>query len=94
MPDPYVIIVDEEQSPVTSRIIGEVAKSPNVEIRAVTGNFAEAEQMIKLQQANRFTVMNVLSNDYRRGEVGGIGLYLSAANFLKPEDRFGTGNIG
>ena len=45
-----IIIVDEEQSAVTSAIIGQVAKSPNVEIKAETGNFAEAERIIHHQQ--------------------------------------------
>ena len=86
-----IIIVDEEQSLMTSSIIGEVAKSPNVQIKAVTGNFAEAEQMIKLQQADAILLLpNNLSGSIRRGEVGGIGLYLSAANFLKTQ-KIGLG---
>ncbi|MDD2944272.1 MAG: ABC transporter permease [Acinetobacter sp.] len=86
-----IIIVDEEQSLVTSRIIGEVARSPNVEIRAVTGNFAEAKQMIKLQQADGILLLpDNLSGSLRHGEVGGIGLYLSAANFLKTQ-KIGLG---
>ena len=86
-----IVIVDEEQSLVSSSIIGEVAKSPNVEIRAVTGNFAEAEQMIKLQQADGILLLpDNLSGSLRRGEVGGIGLYLSAANFLKTQ-KIGLG---
>jgi len=86
-----IVIVDEEQSRVTSSIIGEVAKSPNVEIRAVTGNFAEAEQMIKLQQADCILLLpNNLSGSIRRGEAGGVGLYLSAANFLKTQ-KIGLG---
>ncbi|MGE4316106.1 ABC transporter permease [Acinetobacter sp.] len=86
-----IVIVDEEQSLVTSSIIGEVTKSPNVEIRAVTGNFAEAQQMIKLQQADGILLLpDNLSGSLRRGEVGGIGLYLSAANFLKTQ-KIGLG---
>lgn len=37
-----IIIVDEEQSALTSTIIGQVTQSPNVEVKAVIGNFAEA----------------------------------------------------
>lgn len=88
-----IVIVDEEQSLVSSSIIGEVAKSPNVEIHAVTGNFAEAEQMIKLQQADGILLLpDNLSGSLRRGEVGGIGLYLSAANFLKTQ-KIGLGLV-
>jgi len=79
-----IVIVDEEQSLVTSSIITEVAKSPNVKIQAITGNFAEAKLMIQKQQADGILLLpDQLSNSIRRGEVGGIGLYLSAAYFLK-----------
>lgn len=79
-----IVIVDEEQSLITSTIIGEVSKSPNVEIAAVTGNFAEAEMMVKTQQADGILLLpENLSSSIRRGEVGGVGLYLSAAYFLK-----------
>ena len=49
-----IIVVDEEQSILTNTIIGAVANSPNVEIRAVTGNFAEAENMLRSQQADAY----------------------------------------
>lgn len=79
-----IIIVDEEQSTVTSTIIGHVANSPNVDIKAITGNFSEAEQMVQRQQADGILLLpENLSNSLRHGEVGGVGLYLSAANFLK-----------
>ena len=70
-----IVIVDEEQSMITSTIIGEVSKSPNVKIVAVTGNFAEAEMMVKTQQADGILLLpENLSNSIRRGEVGGVGL--------------------
>ena len=76
-----IVIVDEEQSLITSKIIGEVSKSPNVKIKAVTGNFAEAEMMVKTQQADGILLLpENLSNSVRRGEVGGVGLYLSTAS--------------
>jgi len=79
-----IVIVDEEQSLVTSSIITEVAKSPNVKIQVITGNFAEAKLMIQKQQADGILLLpDQLSNSIRRGEVGGIGLYLTAAYFLK-----------
>ncbi len=84
-------MVDEEQSILTNTIIGAVANSPNVEIRAVTGNFAEAENMLRSQQADGILLLpSNLSNSIRRGETGGIGLYLSAANFLKTQ-KIGLG---
>ncbi len=79
-----IIIVDEEQSALTAAIISQVSNSPNVEIKAVTGNFAEAQQMIERQQADGILLLpENLSGSLHRGEVGGVGLYLSAANFLK-----------
>lgn len=86
-----IIVVDEEQSILTNTIIGAVANSPNVEIQAVTGNFAEAENMLRSQQADGILLLpSNLSNSIRRGETGGIGLYLSAANFLKTQ-KIGLG---
>ena len=79
-----IVIVDEEQSLMTSSIITEVAKSPSIQIKAITGNIAEAEMMVKNQQVDGILLLpENLSNSVRRGEVGGIGLYLSAAYFLK-----------
>ncbi|RKG53631.1 ABC transporter permease [Acinetobacter cumulans] len=79
-----IVIVDEEQSAMTSAIIGQVAQSPNVEIKAVTANFLDAENMVRHQQADGILLLpENLSQSIRRGEEGGIGLYLSAVNFLK-----------
>lgn len=79
-----IVIVDEERSPLTQQIISEVGKSPNVRIKTITGNFAEAESLIKQQQVDGILLLpNNLSHSIRRGDVGGVGLYLSTANFLK-----------
>jgi len=78
-----IIIVDEEQSSLSTRIIGQVAQSPNVEIQAITGNFAEAKQWVESQKADGILLLpDNLSQSLRHGETGGIGLYLSTANFL------------
>src|SRR5690554_6858792 len=78
-----IIIVDEEQSNLSTRIIGQVAQSPNVEIEAITGNFAEAKQWVESQKADGILLLpDNLSQSLRHGETGGIGLYLSTANFL------------
>lgn len=82
-----VVIVDEEQSVMSSRIIDAVSKSPNVQVKAITGNFTEAEMMIKQQKADGILLLPFnLSNSLSRGEEGGIGLYLSAAYFLKTKE--------
>jgi len=78
-----IIIDDEEQSSLSTRIIGQVAQSPNVEIQAITGNFAEAKQWMESQKADGILLLpDNLSQSLRHGETGGIGLYLSTANFL------------
>ncbi|TCM67296.1 ABC-2 type transport system permease protein [Acinetobacter calcoaceticus] len=79
-----IIIVDEEHSQLSAQVILEVRKSPNVEIVAITANFSEAQAMIEKQQADAILLLPYnMSNSVVRGEVGGVGLYLSAANFLK-----------
>lgn len=79
-----IVIVDEEQSMLSNTIITQVSQSPNVKIKTVTGNFAEAEMMVKSQQADGILLLpHNMTNSISRGEMGGVGLYLSAANFLK-----------
>ena len=79
-----IVIVDEEQSELTTSIISAASNSPNIQVRAVTGNFAEAEDLVKQQRADGILLLpNNLSNSIHRGEVGGVGLYLSAAYFLR-----------
>lgn len=89
-----IVIVDEEQSLMTSTIIQEVSKSPNVRIQSITGNFAAAEQLIREQKADGILLLpHNLSNSIYHGETGGIGLYLSAAYFLKTK-QIGLGLAG
>ena len=45
-----IVIVDEEQSLLTSQVIGQTANSPHVKIVDVTANFLEAEQMVREQK--------------------------------------------
>lgn len=79
-----IVIVDEEQSALTSTIISQVANSPKIKIVATTTNFLEAEQMVKNQKADGILYLpDQLSMSVRRGEMGGVGLYISAAYFLK-----------
>jgi ABC-2 type transport system permease protein len=78
-----IVIVDEEQSTLTQQIIGHVSQSPNVSITSVTANFKEAQSLVETQQADAILLLpQSLSQSIRHGESGGIGLYLSAANFL------------
>ena len=79
-----IVIVDEEQSYLTHAIISQVYKSPNVKVQDITGNFEEAKHLLQQQKADGILYLpQNLSNSIARGETGGIGLYLSAAYFLK-----------
>lgn len=78
-----IIIVDEEQSTLTANIINQVSQSPSVDIKAVTANFSEAKQWVEAKKVDGILLLPAnLSHSIHHGENGGIGLYLSAANFL------------
>lgn len=89
-----IVIVDEEQSIISQQIVTEVAKSPKVQIVHVISNFAEAENLVKQQKADAILLLPFnLSQSLARGEVGGVGLYLNATNFLKTK-QIGSGLAG
>lgn len=46
-----IVIVDEEQSILTSKIISQASNSPHIKIKTVTDNFLEAQRMVQNQQA-------------------------------------------
>ncbi|OTG87632.1 multidrug ABC transporter permease [Acinetobacter sp. ANC 4558] len=78
-----IVIVDEENSVTTSKIIDAVYLSPNIHVKAITGNFAEAKKLVQEEKADGILLLpDNLSNSLRRGEIGGVGFYLSAANLL------------
>lgn len=82
-----IVIVDEEQSVLTAKIISQAANSPHIHIRKVTSNFLEAQQLVKNQQAEGILLLpENLSNSLKRGEMGGIGLYLSTAYFIRTKE--------
>lgn len=82
-----IIIVDQEQSELTNQIITQVLQSPNVNVVKVTDNFLQAEQMVRNQKADAILLLpDQLSQSLRRAEVGGIGIYVSTAYFLKTKD--------
>ncbi|ENV34143.1 ABC transporter permease [Acinetobacter gerneri] len=82
-----IVIVDEEKSQLSNQVISAVEKSPNVKIQAITSNFLEAKQLIREQKAQVILLLpDNLSQSIRRGESGGIGLYLSSAYFLQTKE--------
>ena len=88
------MIVDEEQSILTSKIITQASNSPHIHIITVTDNFLEAEQLVKNQKAEGILLLpENLTNSLKHGEMGGIGLYLSTAYFIRTKE-VGTGLAG
>ena len=79
-----IVIVDEEQSVLTTQLITAISNSPNVAIIDISHNFEEAKYLVQTQKADGILLLpEHLSESLIRGETGGIGLYLSGANFLK-----------
>ena len=79
-----IVIVDEEQSVLTTQLITAISNSPNVSIINISHNFEEAKYLVQTQKADGILLLpEHLSESLIRGETGGIGLYLSSANFLK-----------
>ena len=86
-----IVIVDEEQSLLTSQIISAVSNSPNIKITQVLGDFEEAKYLVQTQKADGILLLpEHFSESILRGDSGGIGLYLSSANFLKTK-QIGVG---
>lgn len=84
-----IVIVDEENSPLSHKIITTTGHTPNVEVIKVTTNFADAKQLVEHSQADGILLISHnFSQSIHHGEVGGVGLYLSSAYFLR------TQNIG
>ena len=82
-----IVIVDEEQSVLSSKIISQVSNSPHVKIMTVTDNFLEAKKLVQNQQAEGILLLpDNLTNSITRGEMGGIGLYLSTAYFIQTKE--------
>ena len=86
-----IIIVDEEHSTISHAIISQVSKIPNIQITEITSDFEHAKRMIQQQKADAILLLpDNMSSSIVRGETGGIGLYLSAAYFLRTK-QIGTG---
>lgn len=89
-----IIIVDEEHSILTSKIISQASNSAHIKIILVTDNFLEAQQWVKNQKAEGILLLpENLTNSLKRGETGGIGLYLSTAYFIRTKE-VGVGLAG
>lgn len=82
-----IVIVDEENSPLSQKIIATTSHAPNVHVIKITGNFAQAKQLVAHSQADGILLISHhLSQSIHHGEVGGVGLYLSSAYFLRAQN--------
>ena len=78
-----IVIVDQEHSTTTTKIITALMNNPDVNVKVVTGNFLEAKQLVQEEKAEGILLLPYnLSKSLHRGENGGIGLYLAASNLL------------
>ena len=84
-----IVIVDEEQSPLTQAIITTASHTPNIEIFAISDDFDDAKTLVQNGQADGILLLpKSLSQSIHHGDTEGVGLYLSSAYFLR------TQNIG
>lgn len=82
-----IVVVDQDQSPLSRNIIAKVNLLRAVSIVQQTSNFAEAEQLIKQQQADAiFLIPSHLESDVVRGQNSGLALYLSGAYLIRTRE--------
>lgn len=81
-----IVIVDEEKSPLSKKIINTASQVQNISIAHVDDDFLMAQTMVQRGQADAILFLpDNLSQSIHHGEVGGIGLYLSSAYFLRTQ---------
>ncbi|MFB6348117.1 ABC transporter permease [Moraxella sp. ZJ142] len=81
-----IVIVDQEQSPLTQKIIQTAKHSPSIEVVAITEQYGDAFKLVQTNQAEGILYLpNNLSTSIHHGDSGGIGIYLSAAYFLRTQ---------
>lgn len=81
-----IVIVDNEQSPLSEHIITSVQRSPNVAIYAVSDDFLYAKSLMQAGKVEAILYLPAhLSGGLRRHDASGIGLYVSSAYFLRTQ---------
>lgn len=86
-----IVIVDEEQSPLTQAIIHTTSHTPNIHVLAVVSDFRQAQMLVQSAKADGILLLpDNLSQSIHHGQTGGVGLYLSSAYFLRTQN-IGTG---
>lgn len=81
-----IIIVDESQSPISQKIINTISHSPSVQIYAISDDFLSAKAMIQKGDADAIIYLPAtLSQSLVHHDVGGVGIYVSSAYFLRTQ---------
>lgn len=82
-----IVVVDQDQSQLSRNIVAKVSTLRAVNIVQQTANFAEAEQLIKQQQADAiFLIPSHLESNVLRGQNSGLALYLSGAYLIRTRE--------
>lgn len=82
-----IVIVDEEQSPITQSIISTASQVPNIHILATMNDFSHAKRLVQSGQADGILLLpSNLSKSIYHQDVGGVGIYLSSAYFLRTQN--------
>lgn len=81
-----IVIVDQEQSPLSQTIITTASHVPDIKVIAVETDFIQAKHMVQAGRAEGILLLpDSLSQSIHHGQTGGIGLYLSSAYFLRTQ---------
>lgn len=86
-----IVIVNQDQSLLSQKLVKDISLLRSVRIISQTTNFAEAEQLLKIQAADAiFLIPPHLERSILHGENSGLALYLSGAYLIRTRE-IGTG---
>ncbi|XID75857.1 ABC transporter permease [Alkanindiges sp. WGS2144] len=86
-----IVVVDQDQTALSRTMVGKINVLRSVQVIHQTSNFAEAEALLKRQQADAiFLIPPRLEASILRGEHSGLALYLSSAYLIRTRE-IGTG---
>ena len=69
-----IVIVDEEQSPLTQAIIHTTSHTPNIHVLAVVSDFRQAQMLVQSAKADGILLLpDNLGQSIHHGQTGGVG---------------------
>lgn len=78
-----IVIVDEDQSPLTQQIVRTIEQNPNLNLYKVTSNFSEAITLVQQQHVDAIVLLPSHFSSRLDQKSNGIGLYFSGAYLLR-----------